>query len=89
MSLNLFVHGILALAMISLLTVSSFRRVLKNWAPKRQWVRFTVAGLLLVSIASVGLVFLVGPLPWQYTVSSVGFYILALSLGRWCRRTYH
>lgn len=88
MSMNLCVHAILAALMVWLLASGSWRRVLKNWPPKRRLMRFAIAGLLLVAIAGVGLAFLTGPNPWQYTAASVGLYGLAVALGLWSRRAH-
>ena len=88
MSLNLFVHGVLAALAIWWLGTQSWRQVLKNWPSERRWIRLTIAGLLLVSIASLGLVILTGPGPWQYLVLPGGLYILAITFGRWYRRAH-
>lgn len=86
MSLNLFAHAIMAVMMVWLLSVGSWRRVLQDWPPERRRIRFAVTGFLLVTTAGVGLVFLTGPNPWQYSVLSAGLYVLAFAFGLWGRR---
>ncbi len=85
MSSNVFVHAMLAAVMVVLLAVGAWRRVLKDWPPERRWLRSAVTGLLLVTIAGVGLVFLAGPNPWPYSALSAALYVLAFALGRWAR----
>ncbi len=86
MSSNLFVHAMLAGMVVVLLAAGSWRRVLKDWPSDRRWMRLVVTGLLLVTTAGVGLVFLTGPNPWQYSALSAALYVLAFALGLWARR---
>lgn len=88
MSLSLIVHAIGAVLMVGLYANGAWKRVLKDWRPENDSIRYVVSGFLVLTVVSVGWVYLIGPTPLKPFLVANGLFALALMLGFWARRAH-